>query len=174
VISRLSPAARKGSAGLVLASAALMAFITGREGTRYDVYLDIVGVPTVCQGHTGPDVVIGERWTPQECAAVETNDIKTAGTAVLACITTPLNQNEYDAFTSLAYNIGAHKFCGSTLVKTANAGDLPGACAQILRWNQAGGRVVQGLDNRRRAEYAMCTRPVAAPAANAPTFKAAA
>ena len=57
---------------------------------------------------------------------------------------------------ALAYNIGPGAFCGSTLVKRLNAEDYPGACREILRWNRAGGRVVQGLVNRREAEYRQC------------------
>jgi lysozyme len=33
------------------------------------------------------------------------------------------------------------------------------ACQQILRWNRAGGQVVQGLVNRRQAEYKLCIQP---------------
>jgi lysozyme len=174
VIQRLSPNMRKGAAGIVLVGASLVAFVGGHEGERLVVYKDIVGVPTVCDGHTGADVVMGARWTHEECVAIEKKDLASAGTAVLACVHAPLNQNQYDAFTSLAYNIGAHAFCGSTLAKIANTGDVPRACPEILKWDMAGGKHVPGLANRRYDEFALCLRPVGAPAANAPSFKAAA
>ena len=70
----------------------------------------------------------------------------------------PLAQHEFDAFASLAYNIGAPAFCGSTLVKRLQATppDYPGACAQILRWTYAGGKVEPGLLARRKTEYRQC------------------
>jgi lysozyme len=49
--------------------------------------------------------------------------------AVKQCVTVPLAQYEYDAYISLAYNIGPTAFCGSTLVRLLNAGDYEGgAC----------------------------------------------
>lgn len=60
---------RIAAGGLSLASAALIAHLTLWEGTRYDVYLDVAGVPTVCQGVTGPDVRMGDRWSPERCNA---------------------------------------------------------------------------------------------------------
>ena len=98
----------------------------------------------------------------------------------------PLYQHEWDAYVSLTYNIGTGAFCGSTLVKklkstTPASGHHPGhsatppkegndgrgstaeieavyaaACAEILRWDKAGGRVLAGLTKRRQAEYRMC------------------
>jgi lysozyme len=46
--------------------------------------------------------------------------------------------------------------CDSTLRKMANVGDWVGACAQLDRWNKAGGRVVRGLVYRRADERAVC------------------
>ena len=62
------------------------------------------------------------------------------------------------AFLSFAFNVGAQKFCGSTLVKKANQGDMPGACAELSRWTYAGGRELPGLVKRRAAERALCER----------------
>ena len=72
------------------------------------------------------------------------------------CIAVPLYQHEFDAYVSLAYNIGANNFCRSTLVKKLNARDYPGACTEIRRWNRAGGKVLAGLTKRREKEYRMC------------------
>ena len=64
----------------------------------------------------------------------------------------PLNDNQLAACTSLAYNIGLAAFRGSTLLRKLNDGDYQGAADQFPVWNKAGGRVVQGLVNRRAAE----------------------
>ena len=65
------------------------------------------------------------------------------------------------AVVSWSYNVGTGAACRSTLVRKANAGDLYGACDELLRWNRAGGRVLNGLTNRRKAERAMCIRALA-------------
>lgn len=44
--------------------------ITDQEGLKYTAYLDPIGIPTVCAGVTGPDVVMGKIYTKQECDTV--------------------------------------------------------------------------------------------------------
>lgn len=151
-------------AGLVIAGAALLTFVGGWEGRELPVYRDIVGIPTVCEGHTGPDVRLGDVWTKEQCDQILVKNVDRFSRAVLRCIRVPINQNMFDAFVSLAFNIGEGAFCSSTLARLANANDLVGACHQILRWNRAGGKVVRGLVLRREAEHELCLRPVTPPA----------
>jgi lysozyme len=63
-----------------------------------------------------------------------------------------INQNQFDALVSLAWNIGTRAFSTSTLLQKLNVGDYPGAAEQFLRWVNAGGREMPGLVTRRRAE----------------------
>jgi len=42
------------------------------------------------------------------------------------------------------------------MARHLNAGNIPSACNALLMWNKAGGRVVKGLDNRRKQERALC------------------
>jgi len=126
------------------------------EGRSLPVYKDIVGVPTVCYGHTGPDVKAGQpARTPAECEALLTGDLAVAYGHVRRCI---VGGTDYQlaAVTSLAFNVGPRAVCGSTLQRKANAGDWKGACAEIGRWVYAGGKKVRGLVRRREAERAMC------------------
>ncbi len=67
-------------------------------------------------------------------------------------MTVPVTQQQFDAMVSLAFNVGAHAFSKSTLVRKLNAGDVRGAADEFLRWNKAGGQVLDGLVRRRRAE----------------------
>lgn len=137
--------------------AAIVTFIGGWEGLRTVAYRDIVGVPTICFGETR-GVKMGDSRTVEECRVMLGQGITEFAAAVDRCLTRPerIPDRTYAAFVSLAYNIGQGAFCGSTLARFANAGDLRGACDQILRWNRAGGKVVQGLVNRRKAEHEMC------------------
>ncbi|MBY5974980.1 glycoside hydrolase family protein, partial [Ferrimonas balearica] len=70
------------------------------------------------------------------------------------------------AFVSAAYNIGAGAFCGSSMSRRAQAGDLVGACDALLMWNKARVkgvlRPVTGLTRRRQAERALCLEGVKA------------
>ncbi|WP_373929255.1 lysozyme [Sphingomonas aerolata] len=59
---------------------------------------------------------------------------------------------------SLAYNIGTGGYCGSTVDRRFDAGQWRAACDAFLLWNKAGGRVVNGLDRRRRAERDLCLK----------------
>jgi len=70
----------------------------------------------------------------------------------------PLYQHEWDAYVSLAYNIGYGGFCKSSIVKSLKQKppDYAGACEAILLWNKAGGKVLPGLVKRRQAEYQQC------------------
>lgn len=94
--------------------------------------------------------------TPPQALARALTDIQKFEGAIKSCVTVQLHQFEYDAYTSLAYNIGPSAFCGSTLVKKLNAQDYTGACAEILRWDKYQGKPLAGLTNRRKQEYAQC------------------
>ena len=152
-------------AGAALALASSM--IAGFEGLRLRAYRDPVGILTVCYGHTGADIDAGKKYSRAECEQLLQRDIEKHA-AALACIKTPLTENQKAAFVSFAFNVGKGKFCKSTLVKKANAGDMAGACAELSRWvygNQGGVMVkLPGLVKRRAAERAVCETPDSSPA----------
>ncbi len=120
-------------------------------------------VPTLGPGLTkredGSPVQLGDRITPQAGARRSLAHIQQDESAVKRCVTVPLHQAEYDAYLSLAYNIGPGAFCGSTLVKKLNAEDYAGACAEILRWDKFKGKPLKGLTIRRQGEYRTCMGP---------------
>lgn len=127
------------------------------EGSSRDVYPDIVGVPTVCYGHTGMDVVPGQpRRTAAECERLLSGDLATAHAAVKRCIPNPLPAPTEAALVSFVFNVGPSGVCGSTLGKHMRAGNIAQGCGQLMRWVYAGGKRVQGLVNRRQAEYRVC------------------
>lgn len=148
---------RKAAIGLT-ASALLVGTLAGYEGYREHAYRDSVGVATLGFGTTA-GVRMGQRTDPVRAVQRLAVEADAFAREVAACIgDVPLAQHEFDAYVSLAYNIGTPTFCGSTLVKKLKATppDYPGACAQILRWTYAGGKVEPGLVTRRKAEYHQC------------------
>ena len=86
------------------------------------------------------------------------NDIAAAERAVQNNITVPLAQNQYDALVMLAYNIGSGAFANSTVIQYINNPDTVSSKYPNLKsawgaWNKSGGRVMQGLVNRRDYEF---------------------
>ncbi|OTG67815.1 lysozyme [Acinetobacter sp. ANC 4470] len=130
--------------------------ICGFEGKRLVAYDDGVGVWTIGFGTTvypnGIRVKKGDTCTEAQAKAYMSHDLKKFEHAVNSAVTVPLNQNQFDALVSLAYNIGATAFSQSTLVKKLNAGDIRGAADQFDVWVKAGGKRMQGLVNRRKSE----------------------
>jgi len=124
------------------------------EGTKPEAYLDPIGVPTICTGHTKA-VRIGQKKTLSECQELLKEDLTAAGASVARCTHHPITQSQYDALVSFAFNVGGSAFCKSTLVKKLNAGDCLGAANEFTKWNRAGGRVLPGLVKRRAQEREM-------------------
>ena len=68
-------------------------------------------------------------------------------------VTTPVDQNQFNALVSLSYNIGPANFQKSTLLRKVNFNhNDPSIRAEFLKWNKAGGQVLKGLTIRRTAE----------------------
>lgn len=143
----------KGSVVLAL----LVGTVGAWEGLRTTAYRDVVGIPTVCFGETR-GVKMGDTYTVDECKAMLGDALVEFETGMRACLKAPdtIPDKPYVAMTSVTYNIGIRGFCGSTMARKLNAGDIKGACNALLAWNKAGGRVIAGLTNRRQEERRIC------------------
>ncbi len=142
------------STATVMAAALLATF----ENEIRRTYLDPVGIPTACIGHTGPEVKLGQRYTAEQCQVFLQRDLLEANADIDRCIKAPLTVGQRAAMLSFAFNVGGQKFCGSSVARRLNAADYAGACAELSRWVYAGGRVLPGLVKRRAAERALCER----------------
>lgn len=142
-------------AALSLSAAGLVG-IANYEGFSEKAYIPVAGdVPTIGFGST-EGVKMGDTITVPKAIERLYRDTEKAESAIGRCVKVPLSQYEFDAFTSFAFNVGSEAFCSSTLVKKLNASDYAGACAELKRWVYVDGRRVQGLVNRREAEYRLC------------------
>lgn len=139
----------------IAASAIAISAIAGYEGLSLVAYKDPVGIPTICYGYT-KDVFMGMTKTVQECQYLLESEVERFSKGVLDLYSGPITQGELDAYTSLAYNIGLDAFSRSTLLKKLKSGDRKGACNELRRWVYAGGKVLRGLEARRKAEERMC------------------
>lgn len=141
-------------------------FIAPFEGNVLRPYRDIVGVLTVCKGHTG--TVERRTYTQDECDALFSSDLGTAWATVERCYTGPMTEYQAAALISLAYRTGPgargvkdgvcwlHNGQQPAIRRLANAGDWSGACAQFEQWARAGDQHPAGLARRAKAERKLC------------------
>lgn len=124
------------------------------EGEKLIAYLCPAGVWTIGVGHTG-DVKPGQKISKEQSDKLLQSDLDRFEKAVANLVEVELQQHEFDALVSFAFNVGSGALAKSTLLKMLNAGDRKGAADQFLRWDKANGRVLAGLTARRKAERAM-------------------
>ena len=152
-MSRAKLVAKIGAGATALAIPLIVHF----EGYVPWVHRDPIGRLAACYGHDDQTMTPGKRFTAAECQAMLDQDLLKHAQA-LDCIKHPLTDGQKAAFVSFAFNVGNKAFCDSTLARKANAGDMPGACAELSRWTRAGGRELPGLVKRRAAERELCER----------------
>ena len=121
------------------------------EGLVLEAYKCPAGVWTIGYGHT-KDVQPGDSWSEDHADHMLEVEMEEYEKYINDLVTVELNQNQFDAMVSWVYNLGSSNLQASTLLKVLNAGDYEGVPAQIMRWNKAGGKVLEGLTRRRQAE----------------------
>ena len=145
-------------------NAATLALIEASEGLRTTAYRDAVGVWTIGYGHTtaaGPPVVCsGYTITPDEAKAILARDLERTSAGVGALLDVALNDNQFGALVSFAFNLGVGTLATSTLLRLVNGGAFALAGEQFPKWCHAGGQVLPGLVTRRAAERALWETPV--------------
>lgn len=141
-----------GSISTALISGAVV--LEGDYNKHLTPYKDQAGIPTVCSGHTGKDVVIGKKWTPEDCKSVLIKDLGDHAQGMLQCVNVPLTVDQFNALTLFAYNIGVGAFCKSnSVLKPLNAGNYEEAAKGMYKWVYVDGKYNKGLYNRRVKEY---------------------
>ncbi|MCC3705212.1 lysozyme [Rouxiella badensis] len=140
--------------GGALAIAAAM--IPTLEGVKYKPYQDVVGVWTVCYGHTGSDIVRSKTYTEAECKAMLNKDLQPFARSVDKSVKVPATEYQKAALITFSYNVGISAFEKSTLLKDLNAGRYKQSCEGLKKWTYAGGKQWQGLINRREVEREVC------------------
>jgi lysozyme len=132
--------------------------ITNHEGLKLKPYLCPAKIPTIGYGNTYyPDgkrvTLLDKDITKQEAFDMFKEVANRFAKRVDTLVTSNLNQNQFNALVSFAYNVGTGNFSSSTLLKKVNRNpdDLT-IKDEFLRWNKAGGKVLNGLTNRRNEE----------------------
>jgi lysozyme len=127
------------------------------EGLKLTAYQDSVGIWTIGFGNiyyeNNVAVKKGDIITHNRAIELFNLIVKRFEVGVDELVTSNVNQNQFDAMVSLAYNIGINNFKNSSLLKMVNNGPSNSSIyLQFLRWNKAKGKVIEGLTRRRMAE----------------------
>lgn len=129
------------------------------ESFKPNAYYDKGGVLTIGYGTTKydkPDLT--EKSTIDQATAdsmLPQSVDKNYGQKVLDIIKVPINDQQYSALASFAYNVGPTAFQNSTMLKKLNLGDYESASKEFARWNKVKGKEEKGLTDRRAAEKAL-------------------
>ena len=131
--------------------------IKAYEGVRFKPYRDCVGLYTVGVGHLiGDGTVLPDSWNRtfsiEEVNELLVADVRKFELGVARYVNVELSQNQYDAIIDFCFNLGLGTFQRSSVRQAINRRDTPSTIRHLLSYNKANGKVVKGLDNRRKAE----------------------
>lgn len=133
-----------------------LALIKRFEGFRPRAYRCPAGVWTIGYGHTtsaGPPAVSAGMAIDEAMAeTILRRDVEQFADAVRRSLTRRLDERQFSALVSFAYNVGIGNFRSSSVLRAVNAGDFDAVPRRLQLWNKAGGTVLAGLVRRRAAE----------------------
>lgn len=136
-----------------------IALIKQFEGCKLTAYQDSVGVWTIGYGWTQPvdgkPIRAGMTIKQETAERLLKTGLVSYESDVSRLVKVGVTQGQFDALVSFTYNLGARSLSTSTLLRKLNAGDYAGAADEFMRWNKAGGKVLNGLTRRREAERAL-------------------
>jgi len=127
------------------------------EGCKLTAYLCPANVATIGYGNTyyedGKPVKLGDTITQERANELFNMIAEDFAKRVRTLLRVTLNENQFSALVSFAYNAGVANLNKSTLLRKVNANPLdPTIDAEFLKWNKANGQVLAGLTRRRTAE----------------------
>ena len=128
------------------------------EGCRLEAYPDpgTGGVPWTIGWGTTTGVVEGMACTQEQADQMLADDVAKVAGQVNSLLKIKVNQNQFDALVSFAYNAGAGALASSTLLRLLNAGNFGGAADEFPKWvHGGGGSILPGLVRRRAAERSL-------------------
>jgi lysozyme len=128
--------------------------IKDSEGLRLNAYQDSVGVWTIGWGHTN-GVNPEDKISLAQAQKYLDMDLTIFETGVDNLLEVSVNDNQFSALVSFAYNVGLTALANSTLIRLVNSEKFIEASSQFERWNKAGFQVLEGLSTRRLKEKSL-------------------
>jgi lysozyme len=127
------------------------------EGFHQEVYIDPVGLPTVCVGRMDRSLKLGQKFSVEDCMKMFAEDYKKHQKQLESVVRVPFKSDwQKEALTDFTFNVGIGNVRSSTLIRLLNQGRHEEACRQLTRWNKAGGRELRGLTIRRANTMPYC------------------
>jgi lysozyme len=121
------------------------------EGLRLVSYRCPVGIWTIGYGTT-QGIKEGMRITEKQAEIFLQQDLYKVEQTIQRLVKVPITQCIFDALAAFIYNVGGSAFEDSTLLNLLNQKKYSEAGDQLLRWDKAGDKELEGLTRRRRAE----------------------
>lgn len=130
-----------------------MDFIEAWEGCRLTAYKCPAGIWTIGVGHT-QDVTEHDEITYEQSRDLLRRDLELVKHNLAPFINVHVTEGQFVALVSLAFNVGVGYVVRQCprLMRALNAGDAEACAHEFLDINRAGGKVLSGLTERRRAE----------------------
>lgn len=130
-----------------------MDFIEAWEGCRLTAYKCPAGVWTIGVGHT-QDVTEHDEITYEQSRDLLRRDLELVKHNLAPFINVHVTEGQFVALVSLAFNVGVGYVVRQCprLMRALNAGDVEACAHEFIDINRAGGKVLAGLTERRRAE----------------------
>ena len=127
------------------------------EGCFLNAYLCPAKVWTIGYGNTkyqnGTAVKQGDKITQQQAETLLSDILAEFSKGVSKLIKVELNDNQFSALVSFAFNLGLGALGKSTLLKKVNANPNDKTIEQeFQKWVNAGGKKLSGLVRRRASE----------------------
>lgn len=135
-----------------------MDFLKDKEGFRNEAYLDSAGVPTIGYGFT-EGVQMGDTMDEKTANERLLKEMAKTDQDYNKLVTADLNPNQQAAVKSLLYNIGGPQFENSKARAALNAGNFESFKKEAAEFRMADGKVIPGLENRRRDELELFFKP---------------
>jgi len=107
---------------------------------------------TKAGGHDDGTIYDGMVINEKQAEEYLRQDLEYFENVVLRLVDVEINDDEFGALVSFAFNVGEGNLESSTLLRKLNADDKPGAADEFIRWNKAGGETLNGLTRRRASE----------------------
>lgn len=127
------------------------------EGFHQEVYIDPVGLPTVCVGRMDRSLKLGQKFTLEQCMDMFAEDWKKHQDQLDSVVKVDYKSEwQREALTDFTFNVGIGNVRSSTLIKLLNQGKHTEACRQLTRWVKAGGKTLRGLVTRRANTMPYC------------------
>lgn len=144
-------------------NAATIELIKSFESLRTRAYQDTGGVWTIGYGHTSaagnPKVFRGMVVSPESAERILMDDVTQFAMGVEQLVIVNLNDNQFGALVSFAFNVGLGAFKGSSVLARVNNRQFAEVPARLNLWVKDNGKVLKGLVRRRKAEGALFMTP---------------